>query len=536
MIYCTKCGAKNSADALYCHADGHSLHKLSQLPNYQKRQEETCHYCGASHYDGAFYCHVCGESYQSVNKKSVKKAITQVKFGKMSASQVGKTAVMVIPFVLLTLVMMLISIQLTYTEPDLDHDVAPRGEQSIVVEALEQYSVFENHIMYLKSGDEEYRIHRHSSGWEKSLNLGELLLISNAVPIAISAQETHEPSHEDGEVFETSYTQTYNFGTAHQAVVLIVAVVISAGLFRMWRRNSTLVSQIVSSGLFGMWYGLTLLVLALLSSDHFTIEDGYRSGSTDLYFLSGEAFGKGFLITSVIFLIGQLIWEKRQLPHFFTGLKLGGKWFSVIFLLFILVSGWYTFTHLTDIRFINSTVNYSVLLSFILIAVTLAVIVLNVGFLNTLYMQQLFFDGERVPFHLLNPDLEEFLEGSDHERFHAMNQQDYFAPVLNMSGWFWFSFIAIVVILLIIGYLHSVKSIKGNVSTITGIATAFAIINVVLVLFANHEITIFHHIDEERLSNMTGFDPWLTFGITFAFVWITVLVGVVISRMIKKEE
>ncbi|GEN45600.1 zinc ribbon domain-containing protein [Alkalibacillus haloalkaliphilus] len=535
MIYCTKCGAKNSADALYCHADGHPLHKLSQLPNYQKHREETCHYCGASHYDGAYYCHVCGESYQSVNRKFVKEVITQVKFGKMSASQIGETAVMVIPFVLLTVIMMLVSIQLTYTEPDQDHDIAPRGEQNIFVEALDQYSVFENHIMYLKSGDEEYRIHDHSSGWEKSLNLGELFLISNAVPIAISSEETHEPAHEDGEVYETSYTQTFNVGTAHQAVVLIVAVVISAGLFTRWRRNSTLISQIVSSGLFGMWYGLTLLVLALLSTGYYTIDDSYRSGSTEVYFLSGEAFWKGFLITSVIFLIGQLIWEKRRLPYFFTGLKLGGKWFSAIFLSFILVSGWYTLIHLTDIRMINSTVNYSVLLSFVLIAVTLAVIVLNVGFLNTLYMQQMFFDGERAPFHLLNTDLEEFLEDSDQEWFHAMNQEGYFAPVLNMSGWFWFSFIVIVVILLIIGYLHSVKSIKGNITRITGIAITFAIINVVLVLFANHEITIFHDTDE-RFANMTGFDPWLTLGVTFAFVWITVLIGVVISKMVKKEE
>ncbi|NIK13250.1 zinc ribbon domain-containing protein [Alkalibacillus almallahensis] len=519
MIYCRQCGTANPSDANYCFYDGYPLEHHAYPPHMSSKSRESCPHCGAWRHEHASYCHICGESFEQLQTQTFTPKRNALKFKREGRAEVLKSFLWPVPLAIVSMIIMIVVMNLSLNEAD-EQSVnrVIVASSDVTAELLSYNNYFENSISRIRQVNEEGDLKTD----QVYLTWQENLLISHGITFEQKEKEDVSDLNNGNESY-TMDTEVQN--SKPQYVFLIVLLTgISALIYRRFRPRISLFSMAISAASFAIWYLLPVAILSLIVSDSLSRELN-NANSREMSFqfvLDGTFIVWGILLIAVFF-VAQLWREKRSLPYVLEGAKRGSYWLVLTFLLFYVGSLIVVSLSAQDGHYINVLMHENLFVNASLVAGFLTILLINTGFFNTLNLKTGMHQESEIVFHLFNRSLSAPDEKMRNDRFMESFDQ-YISPLEQLSPWFWFSFVMLMIACLLMGTYMKSGSLIIKVKLAVGIALVFSIINSLFVIIMSQRmVQVF---DEQESINYANYDLLMTMFITFGFIMVFVMGGI----------
>ncbi|MET3683339.1 hypothetical protein ABID56_001434 [Alkalibacillus flavidus] len=538
MIYCRQCGAENPSDANYCHVDGHPLEPVVHPPYVDDSMRESCHYCGAWREGDSSYCHVCGESFARFRTPTFTAKRAALSWQQEPKRALIKSLLMTLPFVVMLFAIMIAVSEFVPTYEDDQSNVLTSGH-NVLYEYGQTAAQAEGNLQQFRR--EETLVNRENvdsmtiMDSDSFLTWREKVLISHGLNFEQSRLSYVPQPHSD-ETTEDRMETTGTVAMPHYTILLMVLAGVSGWIYRRMRSSISLTSMAMSAVSFIAWYAVPLIVLISLTSGSFeNQEESRRVGEMAFSFSVDSSFVSLMLLLGVMFFLGQLWQEKRALPYWLEGVKHGGRWFALIVGLFVIGGLIIIGLSMGDESFLMVEMQSYTIFGVGIVVVAMSMLLINIGLLNPLTLQHPFIVQEggvdSYRFHLFNQSVESMVgEFSQSEE----EAQRFLEPIVDLGPWYWFSFLMLILLCVLIGFGLQSSSWRVTLSLAVGIALTFTVLNSLFVQVMNHKMMTFYN--ENEHVRIVMFEWLTTVGVTFSFVFVFVMMGVVIKRLWKGDE
>ncbi|MDQ0160250.1 zinc ribbon domain-containing protein [Alkalibacillus salilacus] len=519
MIYCRQCGVANPSDANYCYNDGYPLEHHAYPPHMSSKSRESCTQCGAWRHEHASYCHICGEAFGQLQMQTFTLKRDVLTFKREGKTEVLKSILWTVPLALVSMIVMIVVMTLSLN--DVDEQSVSRvnvGSSDVTAELLSYNNYFEHSISRIRQANEEGALNADQT----YLTWQENLLLSHGITFEQKEKEDVSELNNGNE----SYTMDIEVQNSKPQYVFLIVLLtgISALIYRRFRPRISLFSMAISAVSFAIWYLLPVAVLSLIVSDSLSRElNSDRNREISFQFvLDGTFMVWGFLLIAVFF-VAQLWREKRSLPYVLEGAKRGSYWLVLIFLLFYVGSLIVVSLSASDGHYINVLMRENLFVNAGLVSGFLTILLINTGFLNTLNLKTAMHEESELAFHLFNQSVSAPDEKMRNDSFMESFDQ-YTSPLSQLSPWFWFSFVILMLACLLMGAYIKSDSLITKFKLAVGISLVFSIINSFLVIIMSQRmVQVF---DGQGRINLASYDLLMTMFVTFGFVMVFVIGGI----------
>ncbi|WP_175615397.1 zinc ribbon domain-containing protein [Piscibacillus halophilus] len=388
MIYCTKCGTANLEHAIYCIEDGQPLHKSSKNINLIRPQnyQQTCFSCGADQEEHHQYCHVCGESVERVHVYEVEMKSHHPHYRK-TLKEVNKSMIRVIPFVLLSIALLIVFSSLIL---NIVQNTSDRSEEAFHPEVPEGFEQVEWIYNYRYLTDSYNQMKLEATGGLDQLDRLEgtedinsilspfdIILFANLSKVSVSLTDQSEQETFHG------YQTTSRPGLVFYFFLALLSLAIAGLAYSFKAKINNWQDWVIQAISFSVVYSLIIFLFSLFMDSTHQIDHGHSTQVTSYIYQSFDVLLKSFLI-SFLTILSVLSFKKGwSQPFFVKGLKVSLLTVLTIVSVFMFVSWLLLTSYIKNIELYDFLIDSSLISGVVLVG-QIAIYLLNFVFLNTI--------------------------------------------------------------------------------------------------------------------------------------------------------
>ncbi|GEL77125.1 zinc ribbon domain-containing protein [Tenuibacillus multivorans] len=392
MFYCTKCGTANSRKANYCIHDGYPLHKPEAHFNINHIDTISCDNCGADRMHGAIYCHACGETYEHIRTREVDHSKASIPFKK---NDVKQGLIKTFPFAILAVLILWFGSYLSLNDvqpTNFDH-----SEINPEVELVNQYRFmidrYEQMNLQAKGDNRTFRMGESTEDRVSSLSPVDVMMLSNLASVHLTYQ--NDSVSGDPELVRNQESRA---GLVYYLFLAMLSIAIAGFIYMKWARLSNWKAIITHLLSFGLWYSVIIFLISLMVT--YSSEDANFEVTYSYSYISIDALWTSFIISLVALSFVFLYQRHIRFPHWLRAVRLSLTTFMILILVFLGVTTVFYLTKLQSVQAFEMLQGIPLVSSLVIIA-QVAVILLNLVFMNSFQFSAKGDISEAMSYHLI---------------------------------------------------------------------------------------------------------------------------------------